>query len=204
MLCGNGSSRDSVSIIRDARMAKARAAGVNKSQEIRSYLADHPDASAKDVVAALAGKGITINEGLVNNVKSSSRKRDGAGGRRRVKVRRGRGRRGANKSEAIRGYLEQHPNATPKEITAALKAQGIEASPGLISVIKYGGKGKGAGNGRRKKVAHRGGAAGGGRPVTTRLSAEDLFAVKNLAEQLGGIQEVRSALDALERLGLRG
>ena len=50
-------------------MAKQK---VNKSQAIRDYVAGHPNAPAKDVVAALAKKKISVSAGTVATVKSKA------------------------------------------------------------------------------------------------------------------------------------
>jgi len=116
-------------------------------------------------------------------------------------------------SQAIRDYLSTNPKATPNEIVAALGKKGIKVSPGLASNVKYtsgpkrlkkktgkkkAGKKK-AGKkkaGKRKVVKRR----RPGRRAAAELSADDLLAAKQLADQLGGIGEVRRALDTLERL----
>jgi hypothetical protein len=49
-------------------MAK-RKTGVNRSEHIRQLFKAKPDLKAKEVVAALAEKGITVTEGLVYLVK---------------------------------------------------------------------------------------------------------------------------------------
>jgi hypothetical protein len=41
-----------------------------------------------------------------------------------------------NKSEAIRDYLKGHKGAMPKVVVAALKEQGIDVSPNMVSIIK--------------------------------------------------------------------
>jgi hypothetical protein len=41
-----------------------------------------------------------------------------------------------NKSAAIRDYLTKSANAMPKEVVAALAANGITVSPQMVSVIK--------------------------------------------------------------------
>ena len=51
--------------------------GVNKSEEIRQVLKANPAAGAKDVVAALGGKGIHVSEGLVYFVKGHLKGRKG-------------------------------------------------------------------------------------------------------------------------------
>jgi hypothetical protein len=40
------------------------------------------------------------------------------------------------KSEAIRVYLKKNNRARPKEVVAALKKQGVEVSPNLVSIIR--------------------------------------------------------------------
>jgi hypothetical protein len=40
------------------------------------------------------------------------------------------------KSNAIRAYLAEHKNAKPKEVVAALKAQGMEVSPNMVSILR--------------------------------------------------------------------
>jgi hypothetical protein len=107
-----------------------------------------------------------------------------------------RGRRRVNKSQAIRDYLQQDPGATPKQIVTALAERGVKVSEGLAGNVKYtsgpGGARRGRGRGR-------------GRPRTRRvavntLSAQDLVEAKKLADQLGGIEQARRALEALEQL----
>ena len=107
-----------------------------------------------------------------------------------------RGRRGGvNKSQAIRDYLDRHPGATPKVIIAALGKQGIEVSEGLVSVVKY------APNRRKpKRGARRQNNGRARRGSHGFLSVENLVATKKLADRLGGIHEVRDALDTLEKL----
>ena len=105
-----------------------------------------------------------------------------------------RGRRRVNKSQAIRDYLQQDPGATPKQIVAGLAERGVKVSEGLAGNVKYTSGGARRGTGRRR-----------GRPRTRRvavntLSAQDLVEAKKLADQLGGIEQARKALEALEQL----
>ena len=48
---------------------------VNKSEEIRKYLADHPDDGPKAIQKALAEQGIEVTEALVSNVKYHAKNR---------------------------------------------------------------------------------------------------------------------------------
>jgi len=41
-----------------------------------------------------------------------------------------------NKSAAVRDYLKGHKQARPREIVAALKEQGIDVSPNMVSMIR--------------------------------------------------------------------
>lgn len=52
-------------------MAKKKAGGVNKSQAIRDYLKDKPDAGPTEVCRELKKKGLTIAPALVSNVKAA-------------------------------------------------------------------------------------------------------------------------------------
>ena len=106
---------------------------------------------------------------------------------------------GVNKSQAIRDCLATNPKATPNEIVAALGKKGIKVSPGLASNVKYtsGPKRRLKKKTGKKKVVKR---RRPGRRSAAELSADDLLAAKQLADQLGGIQEARRALDTLEKL----
>jgi hypothetical protein len=121
---------------------------------------------------------------------------------------------GVNKSQAVRDYLAQNPSATPNQIVAALKEQGIEISVGLASNVKYT-SGKRRGKVRRRKVSL-GGLLGGGGATDTgsmggmngprrgrpslALSTDDLLATKQLINKVGSAEKIRKALDLLEQL----
>ena len=112
---------------------------------------------------------------------------------------------GVNKSQAVRDYLAKNPGATPNQIVAGLKDQGVDVSVGLASNVKYTmGKRRG-GKVRRRKLsvarATNGGPGRGrrGRPSMA-LSMDDLLATKQLVNQIGGAAKVRKALEVLEQL----
>lgn len=44
-----------------------------KSAMVKAYLAEHPEAGPKEVVAALKEKGVEVTTGLVSNIKSTSK-----------------------------------------------------------------------------------------------------------------------------------
>ncbi|WP_164101753.1 hypothetical protein [Candidatus Laterigemmans baculatus] len=125
---------------------------------------------------------------------------------------------GPNKSAAIRQYLDSNPEAKPREIVDALKEQGLEVTPAFVSTIKSKSSGGGTSapkkrRGRPKAAAQgaakttsprtasapatkRGAAAAGGDTV----SVDGLIRAKKLAEELGGVDKVRAALAALEKI----
>jgi len=55
-------------------MAKAKSE-VNRSEAIRGAFEELPNATAKEIVAHLKGKGIEVSEGLVYQVKKTSKKK---------------------------------------------------------------------------------------------------------------------------------
>ena len=184
-------------------MAKKKAAGgPTKSAAVREYLQQHPDATAKDVVPALAAQGIEVKEGLVSVIRSSLKRKGGRKGVKKKVARNGRAARTGSRagkaprgarSQAVREYLSQNPDASPRQVVSALAAQGIDVKETLVGSIKYGKRAKTAG---RKK--------GPGRAKPSRangtLTSDDLLEAKRLAERLGGIEQVRAALETLEQL----
>jgi len=63
------------SLTQEPIMPRPKASEPNKSQSIRDHLAQNPKAKAKEVVAALGGKGVKVTEGLVYAVKGSMKER---------------------------------------------------------------------------------------------------------------------------------
>lgn len=118
---------------------------------------------------------------------------------------------GPNKSEAIRSYLEAHPEAKPKEIVEALKAQGIDVTPAFVSTIKSK-SGVGGGGGRKKRARRKTAAAApqaapaaaraprGGAAESETVSVASLVKAKQLIDDAGGIEKAKAALAALEKI----
>lgn len=100
---------------------------------------------------------------------------------------------GPNKSAAIRNYKESHASAGPKEITEALAKDGIKVSAAFVSTVLSNDRRKGRKG--RKKVAMR-------RSVGNRSGGAfaNLIQAKKLADQLGGVDKARAALDALAKI----
>jgi len=152
-----------------------------KSQAVRDYLKEHKKAGPKEIVDALKAQGIEVTATLVSSIKY---------GRRGT----GKGRRRSGKETAsshIRAYLEANPGAKPKEIKEALAKQGFKVATGLISNVKY--------HFERKPSVKPG--RGASRRVDGSLpSVDQLLQVKDLANSLGGLDQLRRAAEALAKL----
>ena len=110
---------------------------------------------------------------------------------------------GPNKSQAIRDYLAEHPDATASTIRPALAERGIDVSIALVGQIKQRMK-KSGGPGSKKKTAKKKAArmAASRQPASANtLTAENLVEAKKLVDDLGGIDQARQALKYLEELG---
>lgn len=102
---------------------------------------------------------------------------------------------GPNKSDSIRAYLAQNPKAGPTEIAQALKAEGVEVSVALVSAIKAKNKPK-----RGRKPGVKGKPGPKTRSGDSGITLELLLAAKKLADQLGGIDKAKQAIDILARI----
>lgn len=150
-----------------------------RSEAVRQYLKAHPKAGPQVVVDGLKADGIVVTKALVSSIKYGKR---GKG--------KSRTRRTATRSEAIRGYFREHPTAAPKEVQAALARQGIKVKTGLISNVKHNFQKKGYAP--TVRVAARRTKAGS-------VTVEQLIEVKRLSSSLGGLDQMRHALELLER-----
>jgi hypothetical protein len=88
-----------------------------------------------------------------------------------------------SKSVAIREYKAKNPYARPKEIADILGQQGVAVTPALVSTILS----------ADRKRSNR-------RALSRPASVEQLLLAKRLADELGGLDEARNALDALAKL----
>ncbi len=98
------------------------------------------------------------------------------------------------KSQAVRDYLSENPNASPKEVVDGLMAKGVKVKVTLVNSIKYKKPSK---IGRRRAPSHRMAAR---RSSGATVTVEQLLEVKRLADLLGGAEHVRRALETLEQL----
>lgn len=89
------------------------------------------------------------------------------------------------RSQSVRDYLHKNPQATVKEVVEALAKDGMKVSVGLVNVLKY----KKA---RKRRVLHKASKQG--------VDIKQLIAVKKLIDELGGMEQMRFAMQALEQL----
>jgi hypothetical protein len=99
------------------------------------------------------------------------------------------------KTQAVRDYLDAHPDASPKEIVEGLKAQGMKVKITLVNGIKYNKRSKPGRRKRRSLVAY----AAARRTSLRGVTIEQLLEVKRIADALGGADQLRQALDTLEQ-----
>ncbi len=154
-----------------------------KSKAIRDFLQSKPEAGPKEIIETLKGQGIKVTAALVSRIKYGKPGK-GATGKR--------GRRKGNLSEQIRSYLSQNPTAKPKEIQEALAKQGLKVAPGLISNLKHRFEKEGTGSHGKAKPR----AAGSASNVTV----ENLLQVRELANSVGGLDQLRKAAEMLAQL----
>ena len=109
---------------------------------------------------------------------------------------------GASKSAAIRSYKNSHQDAGPTAIAAALTKEGTKVTPAFVSTVLSNAKRKGGKS--RRKVGRRKMVRRGRRPAVVARHSSDpvdrLIQAKKLAEQMGGVEQARAALDALARI----
>lgn len=161
---------------------KTRSKGGSKSEAIREVLKKHPKASVKEVQAALHERGIKASDALVNKIKYG-RNRNGAA---KKSSRRGKGRSGVNKAEAIRGaWGELGASARPRDVIALLASRRIAVSSAQVSTLRK--------SALRKRAAATTGAVHA-------IPLDHLLAAKGLAARLGGIENAQQALADLARV----
>jgi hypothetical protein len=96
-------------------------------------------------------------------------------------------------AEAIRQTARSLPKPVrPRDVIAALAAQGMSVSSAQVStVLSTSGK-KGRRRGRRPVKVE---------AVLSTLTLDSLLAAKKLVDQLGSVEAAKTAVDALARLG---
>lgn len=187
-------------------MARAKAtAGNTKSDIVRDYLKGNPGASVQQILQDLRPYG--ISQALAQKIKY---KDGGSRGRRP----RGAARRGAaptvaapqstgeeSKADSIRRVAGgMGKRVRPRDVIAGLRQEGIEVSFAQVGqVLKKMGMRR-----RRRGRKPAGERAASSRAAHTNASAtislDALIAAKKLADQLGGVQAAKQAMDALAKL----
>jgi len=167
----------------------------SKSQAIAEYLAKNPAAGVNQIVEDLKQQGIDVSLGLAKVVKYGKKGKKRSA-RRAARPAAANGK-SVSSSELIRRFIARHPRAMPKEIGVGLREQGIVVSPGLISNVKYGSRGK-----KEHRRKGRAPAARSAARTTSLMSVtiEQLLDVKRLADSLGGVTQLRTALETLDQL----
>ena len=102
-------------------MAKAKTE-VSKSQSIRDFLTENPEAKAKEVVAALAKNGVKVNEGLVYAVKGGMAERK----KRKKRV----------AKAAMAAHSIDKPSAKADAITMIREVKALAAKAGGFAKLK--------------------------------------------------------------------
>ncbi|MGN6544622.1 MAG: hypothetical protein ACTHK7_06215 [Aureliella sp.] len=113
---------------------------------------------------------------------------------------------GPSKSDLIRTASTENPEAGPTEIAKMIQtAHNIKVSPAMVSTVlsqdrtrggkpaKRGRPPKAAAAGKGRKAAAAGSKAGG-------VSVDTLVRIKQLADEMGGVDQARKALDALSQI----
>ena len=111
---------------------------------------------------------------------------------------------GASKSDLIRTTSAENPSAGPTDVAKLIQtAHGVKVSPAMVSTVlsqdrSRGGKparrGRPPNSSKRGRVAKTSGAKSGN------LSIDALVRIKKLADEMGGVDEARRALDALSKI----
>jgi hypothetical protein len=109
-----------------------------------------------------------------------------------------------NRSQAIRDYLEIHPDAKPLETVAALSEEGITVTTGLVSKIKARAKNSRKGKTRAKPVA----AVAETSAVIEKpmknggtITLEQVRKVAETVNAMGGYQRMTEILDTIKEVG---
>jgi hypothetical protein len=173
----------------------AKAARGLKSQAIQEYLSANPTSGPQQIVDGLKAQGIEVSFGLASAVNYRKPKK-------RASARKSAKRTVATDtpvsgSELIRRYIARHPAEKPKAIELGLKQEGVKVSMALIGRVKYA---KGTKAGKRRKSSTQVVRVAARTTPAAAVSVEQLLEVKRFADSLGGADQLRQALDTLERL----
>lgn len=185
----------------------------SRSDAIRDYLKRHSDAGIKAIQEALKEQGVEVSAALVSKIKYRSNTATKKRGRKAsskpsavansaAKFEAMNGEK-VNKSAEIRGtFRSLGKQARPKDVVAALAEKGITVSSAQVSMVRFNMKAKKA----ARKAAAPAVVAPTSKPIATRskstsaISGQDLIEAKRLADELGGVERLKAALDVLAQL----
>ena len=110
-----------------------------------------------------------------------------------------------SKTAAIAAALQAHPDKMPKELAEIMKAEGWDINAQRISVVKSKLKDRSKQKARRKPKtkaapAEAPAAVAPAAKAEDGISFDSLKKAKQMAEQLGGIQQAKAAIAALAEL----
>lgn len=189
---------------------------INRSQIIRDYFQQNPKALAKEVVTALAKKGIEVSESHVYVVKGKlklTRKRKAKEKTATAMVAAAKEKGSAastpakpgkkpaspeapNKSQAIRDLLTQKPKTSVQEVISTLAAQGIDVKKGLVYMVKNSMQSK-----KRREAKETATVAIKENATTSSDGSGDALKmikqVRGLAAELGGMKNLKALVEAL-------
>lgn len=193
------------------------------SSMIRQYLSGNPRATNEEIHTALASQGVSVKDSLISAVRYRPLKGGGKRkkpGKRRAVARsaassggrgagsrgtgsRGTGSRGRANSKAKmieRKFHSMGKGTRPRDVIVALAAEGVSVTSSQVSTVRSEMR-------NRRKVRAMEAALGSAPAANSRagtggaaLQFGDLLAAKQLADRLGGIESLRSALAALDQL----
>ena len=114
---------------------------------------------------------------------------------------------GPNKSEAIRAYYRENPEAKPKDVVAAMKEKRMTVTAGFVSTIRskqlaagdQPPKRRGRPKGSSKMVASKRGASRKAASAEL-LPMSSLMKAKELIAELGGAENAHATIDAVDQL----
>lgn len=90
------------------------------------------------------------------------------------------------KADAIRTYMNEHPDASPTAAAEALTKMGVkDVTPQYVSTIKSMDKRK---------------SSGGTKTDRSPISVEEIFAAAEFIQDMGGYARARQALDVVAKL----
>jgi hypothetical protein len=96
----------------------------------------------------------------------------------------------SNRSQAVRDALVANPGASSKDIIAQLAGRGMKVSPTLVYYIK-------SKQSKARRIEKRARVAATSRSTGTRDPVQVVIRVKELAREVGGVQNLKLLVDLL-------